>query len=117
MNTIEALQLAKNMLDTIGYGGAALSAYTFAEYNESMRAIETGIKQADNATERKYYILMIRGDKFGWDIAYGDYSKRVIDQERFDCYDGLDWRILESTSGSQESVNAAIADFLQGIPQ
>lgn len=61
-------------------------------------------------TPRKYYTLCERLPGERWTPEFGDYCRRVVEQERKDCSReiGTEFKIIQ-TDDNQASINAAVA--------
>lgn len=57
---------------------------------------------------RKYYTLLVKYEtKSPWGIAFGDFNKDVVQQEREDSYSEFKTKLIK-TSANQASVDAEV---------
>lgn len=65
------------------------------------------VKKAKKA--KKYYTLVVRRDG-KWSPQFGDYSKEVVSDEEYDCYDTEVSKII-CTNDDQASIDAKVAEL------
>ncbi|HDY88240.1 hypothetical protein LCGC14_2091570 [marine sediment metagenome] len=63
-------------------------------------------------TDRKYHTLLVKyekGDK--WEIAFGDFDKKVVQQEELDSYMDVYQALIITTSEEQVEIDSKVKRF------
>ena len=68
---------------------------------------------------KRYHVLLTREDGTAWAIAFGDYSRATVKEERVDHRDH-DWKARDlkiiTTGDTQAEIDAAVAEINRRQP-
>jgi hypothetical protein len=68
---------------------------------------------------RRYHVLLTREGGVAWAIAFGDYSRATVNEERTD-YRDHDWKARDlkiiTTGDTQAEIDAAVAEINRRQP-